>query len=958
MKNIQLFDFQLDAVADLRTKIDMAHAAWNIGHTPQVISLSAPTGSGKTIIMTALFEQILFGDASHPGDPAARFLWLSDSPDLNEQTRLKIEHDSDQISVSQLDDVNPSFTGDELEAGHIYFINTQKLGKNKQLTTISDGRQYTFWQIVDHTAKEHPGHMYLVIDEAHKGTKTDKETKQAQSIMQKFVIGSEEDGIDALPLIIGMSATSRRFERLVNNSLSTLNRVSIPASKVRESGLLKDDVFMNYPELSFTPDMAMMEAAADDWAEKRYHWYIHNKNNGENFIEPILIVQVEDGNDTNPTITDLGACLKIIEKHAGIKLKPGNVAHTFNGFGTLTANGIPIYYIDPAHIEENISIKVVFFKMNLSTGWDCPRAESIMSFRRATDATYIAQLLGRMVRTPMAKRIPGDAVLNNVQLFLPHFDDQTVNAVIDALKDNDDDGEAVARITTRKQTGIYYAEDPEDEVPKSELNAAEPNSDVSSASSPIPALNAPQQSDQTTPSVTVQKPVQPENRSDDIPMNPAVLPHAEHIHPKTDSQPTFPTEPAYPAQHSVAAPLVPAPAPTPIVVPAKPIRRKEITHAVSNANLTSYTITQSKKRTYLKSLFLLARTLMISKINADATDNARNMALEEIHSYIEKLKSDGRYNDVADQFRKFNLKSTVIDAFGEKHDDDGSTKTMITSDADIEKQFNIANYKLGEGLGQLYLKRYADPDDITAAQLEVVVFTSSATAMSELENKAKNMFLNMFNTYRPAVVSSHNEELIANFNSISIQSSHAAATVYTLPESADFPESSKGQVYTDHLYCKNGIIRIELNAWEAGVVAEEEKRSDFVCWLRNVDRKPWALCVPYKMDGIIHGFYPDILVFRKQGFSDYVIDILEPHLSSDKDNVYKAIGFAEYADTNWNSALGRVQLIRLEKAADGKNHFKRLDMGDLAVRQKVLKITTNAELDNLFDSDGFFEENN
>ena len=55
--------------------------------------------------------------------------------------------------------------------------------------------------------------------------------------------------------------------------------------------------------------------------------------------------------------------------------------------------------------RDDRNIKVVFFKENLSTGWDCPRAETMMSFRRATDSTYIAQLLGRMIRTPMQMRI-------------------------------------------------------------------------------------------------------------------------------------------------------------------------------------------------------------------------------------------------------------------------------------------------------------------------------------------------------------------------------------------------------------------------------------------------------------------------------------------------------------------------------------------------------------------------
>jgi hypothetical protein len=39
--------------------------------------------------------------------------------------------------------------------------------------------------------------------------------------------------------------------------------------------------------------------------------------------------------------------------------------------------------IEASRIEEDRHVGVVIFKMNLSTGWDCPRAEVMMSFRRA-----------------------------------------------------------------------------------------------------------------------------------------------------------------------------------------------------------------------------------------------------------------------------------------------------------------------------------------------------------------------------------------------------------------------------------------------------------------------------------------------------------------------------------------------------------------------------------------------
>ena len=72
-----LFPFQESALADLHEKIKKAHAYWS-EKDPQVISFTAPTGAGKTIIMTALFEDIIFGHAYGVAEPDSIFVWLSD----------------------------------------------------------------------------------------------------------------------------------------------------------------------------------------------------------------------------------------------------------------------------------------------------------------------------------------------------------------------------------------------------------------------------------------------------------------------------------------------------------------------------------------------------------------------------------------------------------------------------------------------------------------------------------------------------------------------------------------------------------------------------------------------------------------------------------------------------------------------------------------------------------------
>jgi type III restriction enzyme len=66
----------------------------------------------------------------------------------------------------------------------------------------------------------------------------------------------------------------------------------------------------------------------------------------------------------------------------------------------------------------------------ISTGWDCPRAEVLVSFRPAKDNTHITQLLGRMVRSPLARRVPGDELLNAVDCILPFFDRTTAVKVV------------------------------------------------------------------------------------------------------------------------------------------------------------------------------------------------------------------------------------------------------------------------------------------------------------------------------------------------------------------------------------------------------------------------------------------------------------------------------------------------------------------------------------------------
>lgn len=128
---IELYPFQRKALRELRSRSQGALHSYFSMKIPQVVSFTAPTGSGKTIIITALFESILYGDDVYPEQSNAVLVWLSDSPQLNEQSKQKIDTKSDKINLNQTEIINDeTFDQEMLDDGMIYFLNTQKLGKS------------------------------------------------------------------------------------------------------------------------------------------------------------------------------------------------------------------------------------------------------------------------------------------------------------------------------------------------------------------------------------------------------------------------------------------------------------------------------------------------------------------------------------------------------------------------------------------------------------------------------------------------------------------------------------------------------------------------------------------------------------------------------------------------------------------------------------------------------------
>ena len=959
----ELFPFQKMAVHELRAKTAMALNNYRSFHVPQVVSLQAPTGSGKTIIMASFIEDVYFGSEDFAEQPEAIFVWLSDSPQLNEQSRQKIDQKADKIRFDQCVVISDeSFDQEILEDGHIYFLNTQKLGKAGNLSHHSDTRQYTIWETIENTTKEKADRLYFIIDEAHRGMQG-RAAGTATTIMQRFIKGSQPHKLSPVPVVIGMSATAARFNTLVGDTTSTLQKVTISPAQVRASGLLKDRIVITYPEdPTKHGDMAVLQAATDEWINKCQHWYQYTYEQHYSNVNPVFVIQVAAGTGKKISDTDLDDVIAKVEERLGDTFKEGEVVHTFGSTGTIQINGLNVPHVEPSEIADNRKIRVVLFKENLSTGWDCPRAETMMSFRHAEDATYIAQLLGRMVRTPLQCHIIVDDSLNDVRLFLPYFNKNTVKNVIDELQSTEGgeiptviDGESLEEqvyvpwtVHTRKPkvdtpvpgqiTLFQYAESLQtgameihEEPGSYQTGTAAQESQPYDLVSQKPEDNTGKEQPKGNDNPESQSPVPVHPQQDPLPV--VKVPVKQQ--PENDS----PRKPSGDGQLS----FIPM------------LDRESVIRFINESGFLTYVVRSVKINSYLKSLLSLAGLLTQNLIYPNANDEVKDEVTDLIRKYILGLHKDGKYDELVKQVMEFKLSIQIFDVFGEAIKNYYVNDLFATTETDLDRQLRAADAKMGGyGFPFVYGRRFLDFDNPNAFKVDCILFAADEECMRQLNIYAEKKFHDLNDQYRKYVVSK-SERCRKQYSDIIADGDVVSKHNFTLPETISAKVESGGKQYQDHLFAnEDGVATIRLNSWETAVLEEEQKRPDFVCWLRNPSRQSWSLCIPYEMEGSTKATYPDFIIIRKDPELDYVMDILEPHNPDFKDNLGKAKGFALYA--NEEPRIGRIQLIRMSKDAAGNNRFKRLDMSKGAIRAKVLAAVNNDELDHIFDTDGVFQD--
>lgn len=887
-----LYDYQETAKAVVvRALASMDRAYQDDPNELGAVVLAAPTGAGKTVVATAVIEAALDGDATTAPIEDATFLWVTDDLSLNNQTLHKMVAASSALSVNRLRTIETEFDQELFDAGRVYFLNIQKLNVTGNLSKSgTNSRTWSLWETIANTIRDRPGGFVVVIDEAHRGMGTARTTRD--TIVSQIIGGGTTDR-PAVPVVLGISATPKRFREQMDDRNRTVRSHTIPIEDVRSSGLLKDQIILGHTGGVEAAETTLLRHAVQKIRDYEDRWTSYSRSTNEPQVNPVLVVQVED----KPTPRMLGEYVNtILDEWPG--LQPNNIVHVFGTHSTAEAGEHRIRWCPPEDIQERADVRVVLCLTAITTGWDCPRAEVLVSMRVAKQQDLITQIMGRMVRTPLARRIESDVTLNAVHCILPKFDARAVDAIANAFETGDDGIAAGAEVITDE---IPLLRNPQF-VPAAASDSATTSDDNSTAreeraeaerwlaTAPEPARSSSEAPEPHPPRRTV----------------PAPRPGQFELWDTSKSDLSQPPEPVEARVSSDVFSVL--------------------------ESLPTYTVPGRTPGSAVSRVFRLAALLSFRYDTEPLEPAARQLALNTLLGEIDLLRSELEARGVLNE-RLANVAST---RFYERSVTYGSPtmfpeteeSTLVLDDRGIRTLMSRARRVLPEGLIDEYVARHApDNDDVTDTMILAIALAQDSELPHRVEGRAAELVSSWLQRYHSAITRLP-ETAREEFDRVRRQSSSPELTTFTIPPRAN--GDRRGSMYQRHVLSDDaGNYRADLRPLEQHVL-ETELSHGAVAWYRNPPNRPKnALVIPWqKWDGW-HGLYVDF-VFVHASAGVLRPSIVDPHGAFMTDAVGKLKGLAEYVAKH-PGVFHRVQVI---DQVDSR--YRMLDLLDEEVRAAIL----------------------
>ena len=349
--------------------------------TRQKIIFDAPTGSGKTVVMSVFMER-LSKEISIRYDLTCQrvaFLWLAPNQ-LHEQSYQSLKNlfgESRTIRPVLFEEISNK----SLQANEVLCLNWQSVSREDNLYIRQNEQGKTIAEYVRNCRAEGI-EVIAILDEAHLfASKGKKAIEFLASINAKI-----EMDVSATPFFTNADQTIKILrgdvvkEQMIKKSISLNPRLTEADQGERSStGLLLDLALTKRNDL---------EAAY--------------KREGS-WIRPLLLIQLpNDSAKETENDKQIRFMVENLLENKGISLKNEKLAVWLSNEKT-NLEGI---------IEKTGRQEALIFKQAIALGWDCPRAAVLLIFRELKQESFTIQTVGRILRMPEQKHYVQEDTLN------------------------------------------------------------------------------------------------------------------------------------------------------------------------------------------------------------------------------------------------------------------------------------------------------------------------------------------------------------------------------------------------------------------------------------------------------------------------------------------------------------------------------------------------------------------
>lgn len=353
----------------------------------RTIVFQAPTGSGKTFMMSQYIEQLI-GELK---DEELCFLWLSPGKgSLHKQSYKSLKNEFEGFPDVYL--LEEEFFGSRrtIDKSEIVVANWEKLSNKDNKTgewkniLMKDKETINFRELTQNT-KESNVKIILIIDESHSRYNAKRAFELRESIIKP-------------DLTIEMSATPILKEGEYNE------KITVQSNDVIQEGMIKKEIIINQNidkigDDEITSQELIMQAAYN----KRLQLKQMYEKAGLD-VNPLVLIQIpvsEAGEDKKEFIEAF-----LAEK--GITKDNWKLA--------VWLNEEKRNQEEELITKNNNEVEFLIFKQAIDTGWDCPRAQILVRFREIQSLVFEIQTVGRILRMPEAKHYKNDD-LNRAYVF-------------------------------------------------------------------------------------------------------------------------------------------------------------------------------------------------------------------------------------------------------------------------------------------------------------------------------------------------------------------------------------------------------------------------------------------------------------------------------------------------------------------------------------------------------------